>query len=412
VDALNLYGSSRHRSFVLGRSKKRALLVHGFPGTPAELLTLAEFLVTQGFEVHGPLLPGFGTEIAALGKTRWQAWVAAAQHAWETLQEGAEVAVLVGFSMGGAVAVNVAANVAAQTRPDQLVLIAPFWRLADPRARFLPVARYVLPELKPFGSADFSTAVVRAQFARLEPTLDLDDPVVQRTLREEVVLPTSSLVEVQRLGGSAYRAAPGVTSPTLLLQGRDDTTVYPADTRRLALRLGGPVTLIELPAGHQLIEPRGAGHRELLRRLEQHLRVDPVQPKGDLNHTLLPLERHPLVDLEYIVRGVSARDQHHVAYGKPQRLPPRLQLAHKTPELSRPLHLSDAQVRGKAALKRACVGELRQRSQKRRVKRHQSGLGFGLEPHRVAFTRVPERPERGERQLEGPLAPADLREFG
>ncbi len=276
MDVSSIYGSPRHQSFRLGRSKKRALLLHGFPGTPAELLTLAEFLVTQGFEVRAPLLPGFGVEIASLGKTRWQAWVTAAQNAWDDLHRGAERAVLVGFSMGGAVAVNVAVKVTASARPDQLVLIAPFWRLADPRARLLPVARYLIPELKPFGSADFSTEVVRGQFRRLEPSLDLDDPGVQRALREGVVLPTSSLVEVQRLGVSAYRAAAQVTFPTLVVQGRHDTTVRPADTRRLALRLGGPLTFVELSAGHQLIEAHGSGHRELLERLEQHLCTDPA----------------------------------------------------------------------------------------------------------------------------------------
>lgn len=268
----SLYGHPRHQGFVLGhhkvgRNKRRALLLHGFPGTPAELRPLAEFLLEQGFEVRAPLLPGFGIEIANLGKTRWQAWVVAAQHAWEGLREGAETAVLIGFSMGGAVAVNVAA----QTRPDQLVLIAPFWRLADPRAKLLPLIQYVVPQLKPFQQADFSTDVVRAQFERLEPTLDLADPDVQRALREQVALPTSSLVALQRLGRHAYRVATRVTAPTLVLQGEGDATVRTADTRRLVARLGGPVTFTELGGDHQLIEASSPGHRALLEQLERNL---------------------------------------------------------------------------------------------------------------------------------------------
>lgn len=252
----------------MGRSPKRALLLHGFPGTPAEVIPLAKFLVTLGFEVHAPLHPGFGMGIEKLGRTRWSDWVAGAKTSWETMKNGAEAAVLIGFSMGGAVALSLAASVS----PGQLVLIAPFWRIADTRARLLPVARFVMPQLKPFQNADFTTDVVRAQFERLEPTLDLDDPEVQRTLKERVVLPTSALVELQRLGANAYRVAPAVNAPTLVVQGRQDTTVSPADTRRLALRLGGPVSLTELGgAGHPFIDPKGAGHSALLARLRQEL---------------------------------------------------------------------------------------------------------------------------------------------
>ena len=267
MDVSNLYGSSRHQSFVLGRGRRRALLLHGFPGTPAEMLPLAEVLAERGLEVHGPLLPGFGMDIGNLGKTRWQDWVRAAQTAWKGVQDGAETTLLLGFSMGGAVAVKLAA----EADPDKLILISPFWRLSDPRAKLLPVAQYVLPQLRPFQNADFTKGVVRSQFRRLEPALNLDDPEVQRELRQRVVLPTRSLVELQRLGRRAYRAAPQVKTPTLIVQGRDDTTVSPADTRRLAARLGGPVTFSEISSTHELISRDATGFNGLVEQLHVFL---------------------------------------------------------------------------------------------------------------------------------------------
>ena len=250
-----------------GRSKRRALLLHGFPGTPAELRPVAEFLLAQGFEVRAPLLPGFGAGMGSLGSTGWRDWVGAAQAAWDDLSGGAEETLLLGFSMGGAVAVNVAAR----TPPDRLVLIAPFWRLPDRRAGLLPLIRFAVPQLKPCAQADFATESVRAQVARIDPTLNLDDPNVQQALREQMVLPTSSLVALQRLGRHAYRAAPRVTAPTLIFQGEDDATVRAADTRRLAARLGGPVTFTELTGDHQMIEAQSKGHRELLEVLGRHI---------------------------------------------------------------------------------------------------------------------------------------------
>ena len=229
------------------------------------MLPLAEVLAAAGLEVHGPLLPGFGMDIENLDKTQWQDWVRAAQKAWAQVQNGAETTLLLGFSMGGAVALTLTAQ------PDRLVLIAPFWRLADRRARLLPIAQYLVPQLRPFQNADFTAGVVRSQFRRLEPTLDLDDPDVQRELKEKVVLPTSSLVQLERLGRAAYRAAPHVKTPALVLQGRSDTTVSPADTRRLAARLGSPITFTEVSGTHELIRPGAAGFEEVLRQLKTFL---------------------------------------------------------------------------------------------------------------------------------------------
>lgn len=211
MDAARFYGHERHQDFWLGEGPRRALLVHGFPGTPAELRALGGWLAARGFRVHAPLLPGFGADIPNLGKTRRAAWLGAARRAWEALREGQGAqTVLLGFSMGGALALQVAARGAP---PDKLVLLAPFWRLRDPRARWLPALQYAVRELRPFENTDFSASTVRAQFARLEPSLDLDDPAVQEALRTQVALPTSALVELQRLGAEAYRAAPACGRP-------------------------------------------------------------------------------------------------------------------------------------------------------------------------------------------------------
>ena len=80
---------------------------------------------------------------------------------------------------------------------------------------------------------------------------------MQARLRRETVLPTATLDELRRVSTAAGRAARRVTAPTLVLQGRDDVTVLPADTRRLAIRLGGPLALRELPGGHLLVAEDG-----------------------------------------------------------------------------------------------------------------------------------------------------------
>ena len=270
MDASTFYGSPEHQSFTLGEGPKKALLLHGFPGTPAELRQVAAVLVDTGWQVCAPLLPGFGVGLPTLGDKRWQDWRDAALRDWRRMGEGkAQETLLVGFSMGGALALHLAA---AQP-PDTLVLIAPFWRMNDLRAHLLPAARYLMPTLRPFEKADFTDAGVRERFGRMLPDADLDDPALQARLRRDIVLPTSSVDEVRKLGRAAYRVAPRVDAPTLIFQGFQDVTVTPSNTRQLVTKLSGPVTLREFSGDHDVVKPHGQGHETFLNLLRGSFKV-------------------------------------------------------------------------------------------------------------------------------------------
>lgn len=260
MDAATFYGSPEHQTFTLGEGSKKAFLLHGFPGTPAELRAVATLLRSRGWQATAPLLPGFGIDIPNLGEKRWQNWRDAALTHWQTLTEDASQTLLLGFSMGGALALHLAAA----RPPDTLVLIAPFWRMNDPRTRFLPLIKYVMPTLRPFKKADFNDRDVRRRFERMLPDVDLDNPNVQTRLRQEVVLPTSSVDELRKLGRAAYRVAAQVDAPVLAVQGFQDATVTPYDTRRLLSRLRGRITLHEIDGDHEVIKPHGRGHDALL----------------------------------------------------------------------------------------------------------------------------------------------------
>ena len=133
VHAFKPYPQLEHDSFSAGDSDKRALFIHGFPGTPFELRSLAESLVERGWQVSVPLLPGFGKDIINLAHKNRNDWLGKIKNEYETLKKGSKHMLLVGFSMGGALSLTSAVTL----KPDQLILLAPFSKLPDWRENLL-----------------------------------------------------------------------------------------------------------------------------------------------------------------------------------------------------------------------------------------------------------------------------------
>jgi carboxylesterase len=84
------------------------LLVHGFTGSPASMRPWGEFLNSKGYTVRVPLLPGHGTKVENLNKTKWDEWPAKITFELNELQKTCDTIFLVGLSMGGGTVLNVA----------------------------------------------------------------------------------------------------------------------------------------------------------------------------------------------------------------------------------------------------------------------------------------------------------------
>jgi len=247
----NFYAVPEHEAFVVpavGGSDTGALLIHGFMGSPKELRPLGDALAAAGIDAHGILLPGFGAEVPLLGSVRRGEWIDAASRAWGELSGRYRHTVLLGFSMGGAVALHLATR----RPPERLILLAPFLRIADRRAVVLPLLQHVKKEFLPYEKADFSRDQVRWDFQHIDPDLDLSDPAMQERVRREASIPTSALVELRALGLAAGRLAGTSRAPVLVIQGVDDAVTQPSDTRRLARTIGGRLTFREIEADHML----------------------------------------------------------------------------------------------------------------------------------------------------------------
>ena len=239
-----------HEPFSREGGRPAALLVHGFGGTPAEVRPLGESLREAGWTVRGILLPGFGQEIASLGRQRHGDWLAAVGTALRDLQREHAPVLLVGYSMGGALAILAAV----EDPPDGLILVAPFWRLGSSLQGLLGGTLLpLLPSVvRPFRWVDLRQARVRQVATRLMPQIDLDDPQVQREIRRFQV-PGSIPKTLVQTGRKAYRQASRVDVPILVIQGKHDQIVDPKSTDLLVRRFQSPLLYVKVDADHDLI---------------------------------------------------------------------------------------------------------------------------------------------------------------
>ena len=120
------------------RSAIGLLLIHGFTGNPASMRPLGQALGELGFRVEVIRLPGHGTSHRDMQRTRYRDWRRAAERALDELSSSSRRLVLVGLSMGGTIALDLAAsrgkdiagivaiNATVLDRPGILARLAPY----------------------------------------------------------------------------------------------------------------------------------------------------------------------------------------------------------------------------------------------------------------------------------------------
>jgi alpha-beta hydrolase superfamily lysophospholipase len=231
------------------------------------------------------LLPGFGADLPQLADRSVDDWIAATVSALRSLRQSHEVVVVIGYSMGGAVAINAAL----QERPDRLILIAPFWQLsAGWQGHLWPLLRIIFRSFKPFKRMDFNDPKARASITKFIPGVDLDDPEVQQELRG-LQVPGSILDTLRAVGRMAHRYAPQLTVDGIILQGSADVVAKASATRQLAERLGSRFDYREINGDHLLIHEGNSAfplvRQQILAYLADHAahgrpHIEPSDSKG------------------------------------------------------------------------------------------------------------------------------------
>jgi len=253
------FEGNQHESFRWEGNDCAALLVHGFPGTPAEMRPLGTVLMEAGWTVHGLMLPGLGADITNLDKRSCQDWSNAVRQAVDELRRTNSVIIVVGYSMGGALALH-SAN---ELQPAGLVLLAPFWSFDLVWLNALwPIVKLLCRRVHFFKYTDFSAPDFRRGLQRMFHNIDLDDAATRQALRD-MALSFQPLDQVRQLGRSAFARAADIDIPTLVIQGNRDKVVPPQRTMRLINRFPTQVEYLNVAAAHDLVDPACDGWTEV-----------------------------------------------------------------------------------------------------------------------------------------------------
>jgi len=205
--------------FFFRSGRTGCLLIHGFTGTPFEMRGLGEHLAGAGFTALGSRLFAHATRQEDMPRARWQDWLASAEDGYHWLSGCCEAIVPIGLSMGGVLALILAARlpvagVVALSTP----CTPPDWRMSRLRL-FAPLVAKI------WGYADKGPG-------------DFDDPLAASSHLEYPQYSVRAAAELNDAIGELRKSLPEVRCPALVVNSRGDRSVPFADGARLAAWLG------------------------------------------------------------------------------------------------------------------------------------------------------------------------------
>lgn len=228
------------------------LLLHGFSGSPLEMLPLAEILAAERWTVGIAELAGHSSP-RALAEATWKDWLDSAAAGFRELHGRCGQVAVVGLSMGGAVGLCLAPEL----RPTAIVAISTPVRMKRLIARASRLASRLLP------------------YAPVLMKLGPRDRAMRQYQSPARRIPLRATLQVEQLLDAMREALPHVRAPMLVAQGRRDWVIPRESAREIArLAVHAESTVVWLPrSGHvaTLDRDRSLLFREVMSFLHANL---------------------------------------------------------------------------------------------------------------------------------------------
>lgn len=200
------------------------LALHGFGGSPAEIGPILTVLADRGLTVAAPALPGHGGARPDLADTRFRHWIRGAETAFQEVAGLCTQVHLLGFSMGGLIALHLAAR---REVGSVCTLAAPVL-LHDPRALTGQLARHLRTGPPP---AALRSLVRLARLVRRELEQVRVPLLAMQGDRDLWIAPDSAAYLVEQVSGrpAELRILPGRGHFLGLERGREEVAAQVAD---------------------------------------------------------------------------------------------------------------------------------------------------------------------------------------
>jgi len=227
-------------AFIHRRGDVGCLLIHGFPGNPAEMVGLGQYLADRNITVHAIRLPGFGTSPTDLRKRRWHEWCVEAETGLKNMRDTCDKIFVVGFSTGGLLALYLASSNEVAGVGSLSTFIYPRNKLAN--LAQAPVLRTVVPVIVPYWK---TSSALTPQQEQMPGRNDLSYPYV----------PLKAGLEILALSKVVAPILAGITEPVMIFQSKDDRIVDPKSASFIYENIGSAhKELIWLDhAGHVIV---------------------------------------------------------------------------------------------------------------------------------------------------------------
>jgi carboxylesterase len=207
------------------------LAIHGFGGTAAEIMPVARAVADAGFAVDASLLPGHGTRVEQLQEQTFASWLAGARRRFDDAVARYGQVVVLGFSLGSLVALQIASE-----RPAGLAgLVA------------MGNALTVRPHTSwPFALWELTRRPLPDVYLLKPRAGDLVDPRAMNEIVSYDRHPVRAGLEVYRAGKRLLGEVHRVECPTLILHGKRDMVCHWQNAPRLAELVGAKDVSVRL----------------------------------------------------------------------------------------------------------------------------------------------------------------------
>jgi carboxylesterase len=225
------------------------LVLHGYNDSPQAMRSVAKALNAAGWTVRVPALPGHARSLREFANARASDWERAAREELVALLRQHDAVAVCGMSMGGALALLLAAE---NRSVRAVVALAPYLHLSRPMTLLLALG---------------PVATIGARYITGGGKRSVHDPAAAAAIVAYRASTPRLLYELTKVTRHAYDALHRVTQPVLVMQSREDNRIPQRSAEAAFVEIGSADKTLEWLTGRGHVITVDYGHADLERRV-------------------------------------------------------------------------------------------------------------------------------------------------